>query len=60
LAAPAALRIKNGRLSGKVDVRISGNYWDLLKSSQIVFGRSFLYNNPYILTPYFAEALTGA
>lgn len=57
LAAPSALRIKNGNLSGKVDVRINGNYWELLNSEQIVFGRSSLYHSPYILTPYFAEVL---
>jgi PmbA protein len=48
LAAPSALRIKNGSLIGKTDVRISGNYWDVLRSQDTIYGKSALYEHPYL------------
>ncbi len=57
LAAPSALRIKNGRLIGKIDVRISGNYWDILRSQEVIYGKEDIHKDPYILTPYFAQPM---
>lgn len=57
LAAPSALRIRNGRLIGKVDVRISGNYWEILGSHDVVYGKEDIYKDPYILTPYYAQSM---
>ncbi|RNC29527.1 MAG: hypothetical protein AWM53_00525 [Candidatus Dichloromethanomonas elyunquensis] len=50
LAVPSGLRIKNGCLAGGVNVRISGNYWEILQSPDLVCGTSDLDNSPYFLT----------
>lgn len=57
LAAPSALRIKNGRLTSKTDVRINGNIWDILKSGDSKYGKSELDRHPYLLIHCQAENL---
>lgn len=49
LAAPSSLRIRNGQFTGKTDVRISGNIWDIFKSERTRYGRSESDRQPYIL-----------
>ncbi len=49
LAAPSALRISGGRLTGKTNVRINGNIWDILKSPDTKYGREELDRHPYLL-----------
>jgi len=55
LAAPSSLRIKNGRLIGKTDVRISGNFWDILQSPHTAYGITEHNDCPYLLVPCVAE-----
>lgn len=57
LTGPSSLRIKNGRLRGKVDVRINGNLWDVLSSPHTSYARCPLYKHPFLLAPCEAENL---
>lgn len=57
LSAPSGIRIKNGQLVGKTDSRISGSFWDILKSDSTSYGKSPLYKHPYMLTQCKAENL---
>lgn len=49
LTAPCALRIKNGVVAGKTDVRINGNFWDILRREDTVYADHPLYNHPYLM-----------
>lgn len=49
LAAPSALRISGGRLTGKTSVRIDGNIWDIFKSPETRYGRAESDRHPYLL-----------
>ncbi|KUO65641.1 MAG: hypothetical protein APF84_15095 [Gracilibacter sp. BRH_c7a] len=50
LAAPSCLRIEKGILTGRTDVRISGNMWRIMKSKDTTYAFSEHDNHPYIIT----------
>ncbi|AHF07745.1 metallopeptidase TldD-related protein [Desulfitobacterium metallireducens] len=49
LSAPQSLRIENGKIVGKTDVKLSGNFFKDLKSPYTRFAKSELFTKPYIL-----------
>lgn len=57
LAAPSCLRIENGILTGRTDVRISGNIWSIMKDEETVYAFSERDNHPYIITTTISENL---
>ncbi len=50
LAAPSCLRIENGILTGRTDIRISDNIWNVMKSKDTAYAFSQTDNHPYIIT----------
>lgn len=58
LAAPTAIRIRNGRCIGRTDVRINGNFWDILKDKETIYARDPFYSQPYLLTSALPENLS--
>ncbi len=50
LAAPSCLRIGNGILTGRTDIRISGNIWSIMKSKDTAYAFSKSHDHPYIIT----------
>lgn len=57
LTAPSSLRIENGTLTGKTDIRINGNIWDVLKSKDTMYLNSSNHSYPYIVTRSSSEPL---
>ncbi|ADY54993.1 peptidase U62 modulator of DNA gyrase [Syntrophobotulus glycolicus DSM 8271] len=57
LSAPCSLRVIRGEITGKVDIKISGSFWEILKSEETETASSDLYNYPYLITKTGAEAL---
>lgn len=55
LAAPHSLRVINGKITGKADIKISGDFWGILKSEDTKTAYSDLYNNPYLISRSKAE-----
>lgn len=49
LSAPHALRIMNGTVTGRTDVRITGNFWDILKDSNTQYATEEYHDHPYVL-----------
>lgn len=49
LSAPQSLRIQNGKIVGKTDVKLAGNFFKDLKSPHTRFAKSELSTKPYIL-----------
>ncbi|HVJ48168.1 metallopeptidase TldD-related protein [Desulfitobacterium sp.] len=49
LSAPQSLRIHNGKIVGKTDVKLSGNFFKDLKSPDTRFTKSELETKPYLL-----------
>lgn len=49
LSAPQSLRIQNGKIVGKTDVKLTGNFFNDLKSPETRFAKSELSTKPYIL-----------
>lgn len=50
LAAPSCLRIENGILTGRTDIRISDNIWNVMKSKDTAYAFSQTDNLPYMIT----------
>ncbi|MFA6808281.1 MAG: metallopeptidase TldD-related protein, partial [Eubacteriales bacterium] len=57
LSAPSSLRIINGKIVGKTDVKINGNFWNDLRSSQTLIAYSKLHSHPYLKTETKVENL---
>jgi PmbA protein len=55
LAAPHSLRIVNGEITGKVDIKISGDFWEILRSEETETALSDMYNYPYLISRSKAE-----
>ncbi|NLP42999.1 MAG: PmbA/TldD family protein [Peptococcaceae bacterium] len=55
LSAPTCIRIRQGKLAGKVSLRINGNIWDVLQSENTAYAQSPLYDEPYMLVECIAE-----
>lgn len=49
LSAPQSLRIKNGKIAGKTDVKLSGNFFKDLKSPLTQLVKSELGTKPYLI-----------
>lgn len=49
LSAPQSLRIQKGKITGKTDVKLSGNFFKDLKSETTRFAQSELETKPYLL-----------
>lgn len=57
LSSPSCLRIEQGVLTGRTDVRISGNMWDILSSKDTIYAFSKLDDHPYLITNTYPEKL---
>lgn len=57
LSAPSCLRIENGNLTGRTDIRINGNIWEVMKAKDTVYAVSQIDHHPYIITNSHLEAL---
>lgn len=49
LSAPYALRIIGGMITGKTDVRITGNFWDILQQIDTIYATDTCHEHPYLV-----------
>lgn len=49
LSAPQSLRILNGKICGKRDVKLNGNFFKDLASSETILGQAEFESKPYLV-----------